>query len=231
MIEKVIIFDASTIISLAMNGLYEEISLLKSIFKGRFIITKEVKYEIIDRPLTIKKFELEALKLQKLLQDGVFELPSSLGVSDSEVSKEAQSILDLANKTFYGDGREMRIVDLGETSCLALSKILNGKGISSVLAVDERTMRMLVEKPDNLDKLLSKKLNTKIKANRDYFKYFKGFNFIRSSELVYVLYKKGLTKLKGPMVLDALLYAVKFKGCSISGDEIREIKSLGEKGI
>jgi len=32
---------------------------------------------------------------------------------------------------------------------------------------------------------------------------------------------------KGDKVLDALLYAVKFKGCSISNDEIDEIKKLG----
>jgi len=44
---------------------------------------------------------------------------------------------------------------------------------------------------------------------------------------MYVAYKKGLIKLKGELVLDALLYALKFKGCSISGEEIRQIKRIG----
>ena len=38
--------------------------------------------------------------------------------------------------------------------------------------------------------------------------------------------QKGLVNLSDGNVLDALLYAVKFKGCSISDDEIREIKKL-----
>ena len=41
--KKIIIFDASTLITLAMNGMFEEIKGLKKIFKGNFIITKEVK--------------------------------------------------------------------------------------------------------------------------------------------------------------------------------------------
>ena len=58
------------------------------------------------------------------------------------------------------------------------------------------------------------------------FERYKKFKVIRSTELIYVAYKKGLVKLKGKLVLDALLWALKFKGCSISGDEIREIKKI-----
>ena len=67
---KAIIFDASTLISFAMNGLLREIVGLKKIFKGKFIITKEVKSEVIDRPIKIKRFELEALKIQQLIAPG-----------------------------------------------------------------------------------------------------------------------------------------------------------------
>lgn len=223
---KTIIFDAGTLISFAMNGLYEEIRQLKRIFNGKFLITSQVKHEIIDKPITIKRFELEALKLKHLFEDKVLETASSLGIKEEEITKKADEILSIANKIFISHDKEIKILDIGEASCLALSRILDSKCIRNVIAADERTIRMLAEKPENLAKLLTKKLHTKIKAKRENFKHFKGFRFIRSAELVYVAYKKGLIKLKDKMVLDALLYAVKYKGCSISGEEIEQIKKI-----
>ena len=58
MMEKAIIFDASTIISFVMNGLVPEFRRLKENFKGKFLITSEVKEEIVDKPINIKRFEL-----------------------------------------------------------------------------------------------------------------------------------------------------------------------------
>jgi len=226
--QKVIIFDASTLITLAMNGLLEEFKELKKIFKGKFIITEDVKREIIDKPITIKRFELEALKLRQLLDDKILEMPSSLKISADEISKKTIEFIKIANSTFKGRGKDIKLIDSGETSCLALSRILDEKKIKNIIAIDERTTRMLGEKPENLERLLQKKLHTKVSFNKENFKFFKGFKFIRSSELVYVMYKKKLTRLKnGNILLDALLYAVKFKGCAISGDEIREIKRIG----
>ena len=105
---------------------------------------------------------------------------------------------------------------------MALSRILDEKGIKNVVAVDERTTRMLAEKPENLEKLFRKKLHTKVTLVKENFKPFEGFRFIRSAELIYVAYKKGIVKMRDH-VLDALLHAVKSKGCAISGDEIKEI--------
>ncbi|MFC1710854.1 hypothetical protein ACFLZJ_01725 [Nanoarchaeota archaeon] len=224
---KAIVFDASTLISFAMNGLLEEVKALKSVFKGNFIITNEVKYEVIDRPIKIKRFELEALKVKSLLDAKIIELPSSIGIKDAEISKRAKEILDIANKTFTGGGKGINLLHLGEASCLALSKILNEKKVENAFAVDERTARMLVEKPDNLKKLFEKKLHTRITSDPKNYKFFEGIRIIRSAELAYVAYKKGLVRLKDGIVLDALLYALKFKGCAISNEEISEIKKLG----
>ncbi|MBR9701337.1 hypothetical protein GOV13_00260 [Candidatus Pacearchaeota archaeon] len=223
---KAIIFDASTLISLAMNGLLPELRELKKVFDGKFIITEEVKKEIIDKPLTIKRFELEALKLKQLLDEKVIELPSSMGVEDKEIFPASEDMMDVANKFFIGRGKDIHLISIGESSCLALSKILNEKKIPNVVAIDERTMRMLVEKPDNLKKLLQRKLHAKVTLNKVNFKPFKGFRIIRSAEMVYMMHKKGIVKLKGPKVLEALLWAVKFKGCSISGEEIKGIESM-----
>lgn len=210
-----------------MNGMLEELENLKENFDGKFLITKEVKYEIIDRPVKTKRFELEALNLKKFLEDKILEMPESFGVRSEDVSVQTQKHMETANQMFEAKGSKIKIIDLGETSCLALSRILTQKGIDNVIAADERTIRVLSEKPENLKNLLQKKLKTKVYANPKHHKEFADFKFIRSTELVYVIYKKGLTNLKGPNVLDAMLYAMKFKGCAISENEIKEIKKLG----
>lgn len=224
---KVIIFDSGALISFSMNGITELIAKLKENFKGKFLITQEIKKEIVDKPIKIKRFELEALKLKALLDEGVLEMPSSLGIKDSEITNQGNKILKIANSTFQGTRKAIHLLDMGESSCLALSRILIQKKIKNILVVDERTTRMLVEKPENLKSILEKKIRTKISIKQDNLKFFKGFGIIRSAELVYVAYKKGLVKLKDGDVLGALLYAVKFKGAAISGDEIEEIKRLG----
>ncbi|MBD3247151.1 hypothetical protein GF378_00845 [Candidatus Pacearchaeota archaeon] len=226
-IKGAIIFDASTLISLSMNGLLEVLIDLKKQFKGKFLITRLVKEEVIDRPIKTKRFGLEALRVKKLLDNKVLEMPSSLGIKSQDVEEKTQKIIDIANSMFVGKGKNIELIHNGEASCLALSRLLLDKKIPHVIAIDERTTRMLGEKPENLKKLLSRKMNTKIKLKQKDFKYFRGFKFIRSSELMYVAWKKGLIDLKdGGSVLDALLFAVKFKGCSISNDEIEKIKKI-----
>ena len=189
MTDKAIIFDASTLITFSMNGLWSEFRALKESFKGHFIITNEVKSEIIDRPIKTKKFELEALKLQKLFNDKILELPEDLGVRGEEVTKKSKELLDIANSTFQASSGNIKLIDMGETSCLTLSKILDQKNIKNVIAVDERTIRMLGEKPENLKNLFQKKLKTRITPNPKNYDKFQGFKFIRSAELVYIAYK------------------------------------------
>ncbi|MEK6906145.1 MAG: hypothetical protein AABW81_00825 [Nanoarchaeota archaeon] len=224
--QKAIIFDSSTLISFAMNSLFEEFKRLKKIFNGKFLITKEVKEEIIDKPLNIKRFELEALKIKQLLDEGILEMPDSLGIKNDEISRQTRDIIHIANSTFKAREEYVHMIDSGEASCLALSVMLSKKNIKNVIAADERTTRMLSEKPENLQELMQKKLHTKINSKKENFKFFKGFKIIRSAELVYIAYKRGLIDIKNKNVLDALLYAVKFKGCSISDIEIEEIKRM-----
>jgi len=223
---KAIIFDASTLITLSMNGLLDELAKLKKIFNGKFIITKDVKREVIDKPITINRFKLDALKIKGLLSNKIIEMPQALKISEDEISIKTEEVKKMANSTFSTAERDIHLIDSGEASCLALGRILDKKGIKNALAVDERTARMIGEKPENLKKLFSKKLHTSITAKKENYKYFEGFTFIRSAELVYVAYKKGIIKTTDD-VLGALLHAVKYKGCSISEQEIREIKKIG----
>jgi hypothetical protein len=227
MTQKAIIFDASSLISFSMNGLFEELRKLKKIFNGKFLITKEVKGEVIDRPIKGKRFKLEALKMKELMSEKVLETPSSLKINEEEVSKETQRILKAINSAFFGGDRYIHIIDLGEASCLALGKMLNKKGIRNVLAVDERTTRVLVERPENLKELFEKKLHVRIEVKEENLRDFKDLRVIRSPELAYVLWKKKLINLKNGELLDGLLYALKFKGAAISDSEINEIKKIG----
>jgi hypothetical protein len=226
-LNKAIIFDAGALITLSMNGLTDELRKLKSIFDGSFLITQQVKAEVIDKPLTIKNFELEALKTKKLFDEGILELADYFGFDNAEIDNKAKEIMGIANSFFQSPRDTVTIMHLGEASCLALSKMLSDKKIKNVIAIDERTTRMLVEKPENLKDLLNRKLHTNISVVKSNFEYFKNFQVIRSAELVYVAWKKGLVELKdGISILDALLYAVKSKGCSISQEEIEEIKKM-----
>jgi hypothetical protein len=206
-----------------MNGLTDELRNLKKVFDGHFIIPNSVKEEVIDNPLKINRFKLEALVTNSLLEDKTLELPSVLGISDKDILKKSEELMNFANSCFMGGNRTIHILDLGETSCAALSKILTEKGIKNLVAVDERTLRILCEKPENLKKLLEKKLHTRIELKKEKIKDFTGIKIVRSSELIYFANKKDLTKLKGKKALEAFLYALKSKGCSISYEEIDEV--------
>ena len=223
---KALIFDSGTLINLSMNGLLYILKDLKKTFKGKFIVTKEVKYEVVDRPIGIKRFELGAMRVKTLLDEKVLELPSVLGITDGEIKKETQNLMKLANNSVFIKNKPIKIVSDAEISCIALSYLLSKKTIPSLIAVDERTIRILSEKPENLEKIMERKLHQKVKTTRENLKAFSQFKFIRSSEIVFVAHKKELLNLKGPKVLEAVLYATKFKGAAISFEEIDVLKKL-----
>ena len=213
-----IIFDSSALITLGMNDLLDELERLRERFKGKFLITKSVESESIKRPLGIKKYKLGALKIKDLLERKIIEI-----YDEEKIRKETKLTLHIANHIYSVNGDWLKIIQEGEASCLALANLLK----DSVVVVDERTTRLLGEDPRKLRKILGRKLHSDVKINNKNLDFFKGFKFIRTSELMYVAYKKGLVDIKdGIELLDALLYGVKFKGCAISTDEINEIKRL-----
>jgi len=223
---SVIIFDASTLISLSMAGLLPELKELKKRFNGKFIISQKVKEEAIDVPIKIKRFQLEALKIKALLNEKILELPIALGLDDKEIRTKANEILDRANTAFHGADKDIHLIELGEASALAISQMLNDKKIKNVIAIDERTTRSLSETPEELKKYLEKKLHAKITVKKENLEFFKQFQFLRSTELIYVAYKKGILRFDGSENISAVLYALKYKGCAISGKEIQEMKKL-----
>lgn len=225
--EKVLIFDSGPLISLSISGLLYVLKSLKGKFGGRFLITEEVKKEIVDVPIKRKRFELEALRIKSLISEGILELPDKIGIDNSAVSRKGAEVMDLSNSFFVSHKKPVRMIHTGEASCMALSKLLLERNIENIIAVDERTTRILIEKPQNLKELLERKLHTRIDMQKSSFEFFKNFRTIRSAEILYVAWKKNIVDMKdGELLLDALLYAVKFKGCAISSDEIEDIKKI-----
>lgn len=223
---KVLIFDSGPLINLSMDGLLDIIPKLKEKFDGKFIVTSDVKYEVVDRPMGIPRFELGALTIGNLIEKGILELPSSLGIDEAELKQHTQQLMDMANHYLQIKGKWVSIVSAGEMSCLALSTELKKKGIDSVIAIDERTTRILGEEPANLGRLMSDKMHTHATLVAQDFTIFSNHKFIRSSELVFVAYKKGLIPIEGKKALEALLYATKYHGAAITFEEIEELKRM-----
>jgi hypothetical protein len=224
--KKALIFDSGVLINLSMNGLLPILEKLKKNFDGKFLITEQVKREIIDKPLTIQRFELGAMRMQSLLDSNVIELPPCMEIDCKKVDSETENLMKIANNCIRLKNKSISIVSPAEMSCLALASELEKKGVESLIAIDERTTRVLSESAETLETMMSDRLHQQIKLDIKALKIFKGHNFIRSPELVYVAYKKGLTDIKGKKALEALVYATKFKGSSISFDELNELKKL-----
>ena len=221
---KFVVLDSGPLISLALNGLLNTLEKLRQKFPTvQFVMTPQVKKEVIDKAFTVKKYELEAIKLQTLIDKRVI-IPSSDLVQSNQLEKETARILRVANSTLKADGHFLEIVQIGEASCLAFCNLC---GCDSVIALDERVTRLLTESPENLKAIQERKLHITVSINQKNLKDFKNFRFIRSTELVYIAYKNNLYDYKkDKLLLDALLYSLKHAGSSISTKEIEEIKSL-----
>jgi hypothetical protein len=223
---KALILDSGPLINFSINGLLPVLESLKKSFNGKFLITEAVKYEVADRPISIKRFELGALRIQKLLSIGVIEFPSVFSINEKKISQRTHELMEIANHSAQIRDKWVSLLSKAEVSCLALSDELSKIGVENIIAIDERTTRMFCENPRALGEIMSSKLHQKVEIQIRSQKDFSKYKFIRSSELVYAAYKKGLIDLKEGNVLEALLYATKFSGAAITFEEIEILKNL-----
>lgn len=223
---KALIFDSGVLINLSMNGLLYLVEDMKKVFEGKFLITEDVKFEVVDRPMKIQRFELGALRILNLLDSGILEMPASLGINEKELKRQTSQLMEKANHTMQIKGEWVHLVEAAEMSCVALSDELRMNGIASLIVIDERTTRMLFENPAGLERVMSEKLHQQVKLRPDVAMQVNEYSFIRSTELVYVAYKKKLIRLSGKKVLEAALYATKYKGSAVSFEEIEVLKRM-----
>ncbi len=212
---KRVICDSSSLISMAMNCMLPLIAELSQ--SADFIITKTVYDEIITNPQRSRHHRMGPLKFKALLDNGILKV-------ESADRKEVGVILDISNSIYYARHNPLTIIQKGEAEALALAND------GDVLLMDERTMRLLIENPRDLKGLLQHRMHkgvTMDKKRRDMFeRYCKGVSVIRSSEIVAVAYEKGILEkyFSGPKreLLEACLWALKHKGCSLSAEDINE---------
>jgi len=226
--KKFLVLDSSTVISLSLSELLFVLEEIKKKFPEIvFLLSDDVINEIIDRPLAIKRFKLEALIVKKLINERIIEISSEF-IDKKEVEKETSRILEIAGTIFRAKGEYMQIVHRGEASCIALYRILKKQNEKALLVVDERTTRMLCENPNNLHRLLESKLHTKIEYAYESADFFRNIEIIRSAEICAFAFRKKILRFPGSASenIDAFLYALKFHGCSISSEEIEEEKQI-----
>ncbi|MEK6947859.1 MAG: hypothetical protein AABX19_01305 [Nanoarchaeota archaeon] len=217
---KTIVLDTSSVISLVTNNLLEIIKPLKEKFKGTFYIPESVEYELIDKPLETKMFKLEAIMVSKAIEDKDFVV--------YEESIDVGSLLHKINNLYFVNGKPISIVSKAEVEALALAIKLE----SSAYAVDERTMRLVIEDPMRLKKIQENKLHMKVTINYEFMNEIKNLvknvKVIRSTELVLMAYEFGLLdkyliNVSREQLLDALLWGLKIRGCSISNEEVESL--------
>jgi predicted nucleic acid-binding protein len=222
---KYLIFDAGPIISMAMNGLLPVLEKLSENFDGEFVITPSVRKEVVGRPMKIKKYKLEAIKVDNLIDRGILKMSTEI-VVNSRLDKETKRISKICNGVLRSSEtkEKINIIHEGEASCIAFASLC---GCNNVIVVDERTTRLLIEAPKRLNELMHNKLHIPIISELSVLSPLKKFKVIRSTELMFIAYKKNLFQLKKEKnTLDAILYSLKFKGTAISAQEIEEMKGF-----
>jgi hypothetical protein len=186
-----------------------------------------VRKELIERPLSIKRFEFEALQVLKLVNDGVLE------VYENFPKKRSSQLLSLANNSFQVDHKNIELIQSGEIESVASALELGAETV----VMDERTLRLMIEDSFGLRHLLEKRFKEKVLPNQSKISQFqqqlRSVRIIRSIELVAAAYKLGLFEEYIPemkdgreILLDSILWAVKSNGCAVSEEEIEEMKKL-----
>ncbi len=211
------IFDASSLIALGQTCLLDILAGLKQKTGSEFFIPELVFQEVVSRPLQIKRFELNAVRIKKAIDSNVFSVESLQNQSDF------WEIDDIANNCFFIESRPVRLLQGGEIAALALSKQLNAKGF----VIDERTTRLLIEAPEKLQQLMQRRRKKNISVRMENVKRmqsgFSYLNIVRSVELIALAFEHGLLEQmlpKSKQSLEAALYAAKYSGCAVSSREI-----------
>lgn len=227
--KKGIVFDTGPIISLTLNGATWILERLKEKYPGEFYITPSIKWELIDQPLTTKKYKFESVRIMPYIANGTITI-----IDTPEISKKAEEIMSLANCIYSTEEQCIKIIHRGEAEGIAACLLLGAK----TLVVDERTTRYLIEAPEKIHKRLERKLHQTIKIEKTKLKLLhkmlKEIHPIRSTELMTIAFEKemltfyeysNINKEENfkKTVLEGALWALKLSGCSIQEEEIKEI--------
>ncbi len=228
---KTLVFDSGPIISLSTNNLLWILEPLQKKFKGEFIITPSVYKEIIEQPLSTRKYKLEAIQVMPSISKGVLTINN-----DKKIKEYTEYILQLINTCFKAYNNYITLVHYAEMEVISCAKMLQAKAI----VIDERTTRKLIEDPEGHVKYLESKLGTTVIVDKEKFalikKELQGIKVIRSIELATIAFENGLfnsyidknihvSNIR-KAILEGVLWGIKLNGCSVKEDEINAIIEL-----
>ncbi len=218
---KDILCDSSSLISLGDACMLDVLSLFSKKYEVNFIIPKGVEKEIVERPLTIKMkaYQYSAMRLKREIEKRI------LVKVDIDTETEGKKLLKIANSIFFARGRPVHLIDMGEAEMIILAHKLRIR----TLLMDERTTRMLIEAPFTLKEHLERELRVNVMLNKENYSYFsdytKDMRVVRSVDLVALAYKAGYFEEKfgdeSFKAFSAALYKLKYSGCSVSFEEIK----------
>ena len=222
--------DSGSLISLADACIINTLYFLHDEYGVRFLAPPSIKRESVDDPLEkeIKEYYASVRRIEKLIDDKILE------IIEPE-PQETQKIMDMANHLLFVRWKPLHLVHYGESEVLAAAK--RNKG--SMILMDERTTRMLIESPFELKSHMEKEFGINIMIERNNMINFsnltKGMQVIRSSEIAILAYEHGYFnkyKSKKKEAIEAILYDLKYSGCAIHMSEIEEyVNSIENKNI
>lgn len=209
--------DSSSLISLSDNCI---LRVLEN-NKNKFVVPKRVKMEVFDSPFSTKRFKLRAIQINSFIKRGVIEV-----IDNPFIYSYAQEITDLANSLLNYRGDYIKIIHQGEAEVIACAKLLK----ENTVVLDERTTRHLIEDIDKLKKYMESRTGLRLEVNegakKKLEKELSGIDVIRSAEIFAYAYEKQVLPYNTKDALEAGLYALKFSGCSITDEEIKDYVEL-----
>lgn len=222
---KKLVFDSGPIISLTTNNLLFILDDLKKKQDIEFYITSGVHKELVERPLSSKNFKFEAMQVLDCIKRGVLKIFDAPNLKQDTID-----LLALANSIYSAEKTNVTIVHYAEIETIIACMLMQADAI----VVDERTTRLLLEKPEKLRELMEGKLHTNVSLETEKLEKFKkrlsDINVVRSVELVAIAFEKGVLNRFIPdmqhaenELLESVLWAVKLKGCAVSEEEINTI--------
>jgi hypothetical protein len=216
-----VVIDSGTMITFSSTCLMNVFVRFARENRLELIVSHDVSEESVWRPLSNKRFALNAARIKHLFNESIVRVISAT----HEVKQLEKEILSLANNCFFSKGKPIQILQRGEAEALALAKIHNAKA----LFVDERTVRSLIENPSRLKQVLEKRQHKVVKADEkciaDFRKMFSDLKIFRSVDIIALAFEQGSFDGeldKGQLELEAALYATKFAGCAVSEKEIQD---------
>ena len=227
-----IVCDSSSIITLASNGflhLFKDFTVKGS---ARFFIPLGVRKEIVDAPLTTRRFKFAAIRVMEVIDSGWLRIIDESNTKQL-VHSTATRIMERANSVLLVKNRPIRILQFGEAEALALAKVM---GAPTIL-IDERATRLMIEDPAALQETIEKRTGKTVAINRNALKELEdeteGLRVIRSAELAIIALERGLLDFQlceahrndlnaRNELLLGMLYALKDAGCALKESEINE---------